>query len=190
MILLLDNFDSFTYNLVDYFAQLGIQCEVIRNDVSIEDLKTLPIEAIILSPGTGTPNTAGVLMDVVREYHDKVPMLGICLGHQAIGEFFGMKLIKAEHPRHGKITSINILKNPIFNKIPDQIKVVQYNSLILEDNENKSIEVISKSEYGHVMAIAHKTLPLWGLQFHPEAALTEYGLLMLKNWVDCAQLKI
>ena len=190
MILLLDNFDSFTFNLVDYFAQLGIECEVIRNDVSIEKLRELPIRAIILSPGTGIPTTAGVLMEVVREYHNKVPMLGICLGHQAIGEYFGLNLIKAEHPRHGKITSVNIKENPIFKGLPNKINVVQYNSLILQENDSDQIEIIATSEYDHIMAIAHKSLPLWGLQFHPEAALTEYGLQMLKNWVDCVHLKI
>lgn len=189
MILLLDNFDSFTYNLVDYFDQLGVQCEVLRNNVSIDTIRSLEIDAIILSPGPGVPSTSGILMDVIEEYHKKVPMLGVCLGHQAIGEYFGSELIKAEHPRHGKITSIKVVNDSLFKNLPKRFNVVQYNSLIL-DKTAKPLQTIAASEYGHIMAIAHESLPIWGVQFHPEAALTEYGLEILKNWVECIHLKI
>ncbi|QSE98579.1 anthranilate synthase component II [Fulvivirga lutea] len=189
MVLLLDNFDSFTFNLVDYFAQLGINCHVLRNDTPIGEISTLEIEAIILSPGPEIPTKAGVLLEVIDHYYNKVPILGICLGHQALGQFFGMNLIKAPKPRHGKITAIQLNKSSIFRGLPQAIKVVQYNSLILESGHSSDIDVIAISEYGHIMAIAHKSLPIWGLQFHPEAALTEYGIDILKNWVETVQLK-
>ncbi|MEQ8926804.1 MAG: aminodeoxychorismate/anthranilate synthase component II [Fulvivirga sp.] len=189
MVLLLDNFDSFTFNLVDYFAQLGVNCHVVRNDASLEEIEKLQIEAIILSPGPEIPHKAGVMMELIEQFHSRVPILGICLGHQALGQYFGMKLIKAPKPRHGKLTKINLHQDAIFDGLPKQIKVVQYNSLILEVNDNNELHVISFSEFGHIMAIAHKTLPIWGLQFHPEAALTTFGIDILKNWVETIQLK-
>ncbi|HNP17570.1 MAG TPA: aminodeoxychorismate/anthranilate synthase component II [Fulvivirga sp.] len=190
MVLLLDNFDSFTYNLVDYFAQLDIDCNVVRNDVPIEKIKTMPIEAIVISPGPQTPSKAGCLMALINEYHNKIPILGICLGHQAIGEYFGMKLVKAPKPRHGKITSVRHGSDVIFNGIPLDFNVVQYNSLILEVPEVEELQIIASGNGDQVMAVRHKSLPIWGLQFHPEAALTEYGLQLLKNWLDYNKLGI
>lgn len=185
MILLLDNFDSFTYNLVDYFSQLNISCTVVRSDASLDYIKSIQPSAIILSPGPEIPAKSGCLMSVINFYHNKVPIVGICLGHQAIGEFFGMQLIKAPKPRHGKITKILVEKHSLFDGIPRELQVVQYNSLILEQKTETDLEVIAKSQNGQIMAITHRSLPIWGIQFHPEAALTEYGLQMLKNWIDC-----
>lgn len=189
MILLLDNFDSFTYNLVDYFEQLGVHVKVIRNDARLEDIISSQPKAIILSPGPQTPSKAGCLMEVIKHYHRQIPMLGICLGHQAIGEFFGMKLIKSPLPRHGKVAEIFCESVVLFSGIPDKIKVVQYNSLILENHDLDEIRIIARTKDNEVMGIQHESLPLTGVQFHPEAALTEYGLQIFKNWLDCNNLK-
>jgi anthranilate synthase/aminodeoxychorismate synthase-like glutamine amidotransferase len=190
VILLLDNFDSFTYNLVDYFAQLGVDCKVVRNDVSMKTIKKLSPDGIVISPGAEIPAKAGCLMEVINEYHNKIPILGICLGHQAIGEYFGMKLIKAPKPRHGKVTQVRHSEDAIFKGVPVEFQVVQYNSLILEPLRNEEIKIIALGNVDQIMAIKHKILPIWGLQFHPEAALTEHGLLLLKNWLDYNELGI
>ncbi|GHA67347.1 anthranilate synthase component II [Pontibacter akesuensis] len=187
MLLLLDNFDSFTYNLVDYFGRLGVEVEVVRNDVPLQELQKLPIEAIVLSPGPGTPQAAGSMMDVIRHYHEKVPMLGICLGHQALGEFFGAKLEKGLRPMHGKISKITCTDDAIFEGLPQQMPVVRYHSLVLQHTP-ESILPLAHTQEGELMAFRHKSLPLYALQFHPEAALTTYGLHMLRNWVSIANI--
>ncbi|MEQ8478409.1 aminodeoxychorismate/anthranilate synthase component II [Fulvivirga sp.] len=189
-VLLLDNFDSFTFNLVDYFLQLGVKCDVVRNNVGIDVIEDLKPTALIISPGPEIPLKAGCLMEVLSMYAEKIPILGICLGHQAIGEYYGMNLIKAPHPRHGKITSISHLEDDIFKNIPEIFNAVQYNSLILDNRPNANIDIIATANNGQVMAIKHNKLPVWGLQFHPEAALTEHGLRMLKNWVDYNKLGV
>lgn len=183
MLLLLDNFDSFTYNLVDYFGQAGVEAKVVRNDVPLQEVIQLPVTAVVLSPGPGTPKQAGSLMDVIHYYHEKVPMLGICLGHQALGEFFGAKLEKGIKPMHGKVSEIICEADPIFESIPSKTEVVRYHSLVLRHTP-ESILPLAHTAEGELMAFKHKTLPLYALQFHPEAALTTYGLQMLKNWVS------
>lgn len=187
MLLLLDNFDSFTYNLVDYFGQAGVEAKVVRNDVPLEEIKQLPVTAVVLSPGPGTPKQAGNLMDVIHYYHEKVPMLGICLGHQALGEFFGAKLEKGIKPMHGKVSEIICESDPIFESIPTKTEVVRYHSLVLRHTP-QSILPLAHTEEGELMAFKHRALPLYALQFHPEAALTTYGLQMLKNWVSIANI--
>jgi anthranilate synthase/aminodeoxychorismate synthase-like glutamine amidotransferase len=187
MLLLLDNFDSFTYNLVDYFGQAGVAAKVIRNDVPLEEIIKLPVTAIVLSPGPGTPKFAGCLMDVIHYYHEKVPMLGICLGHQALGEFFGAKLEKGIRPMHGKVSEIICESDPIFTGVPSKTEVVRYHSLVLQQMP-ESILPLAHTAEGELMAFKHKALPLYALQFHPEAALTTYGLQMLQNWVSIANI--
>ncbi|WP_242929488.1 anthranilate synthase component II [Pontibacter vulgaris] len=183
MLLLLDNFDSFTYNLVDYFGQLGVEAHVVRNDVPLEQITKLPVTAIVLSPGPGTPENAGIMMDVIRYYHEQVPMLGICLGHQALGEFFGARLEKGIRPMHGKISEMICEEDLIFAGLPTQMPVVRYHSLVLR-HLPESILALAHTQDGELMAFRHKELNLYALQFHPEAALTTYGLQMLKNWVS------
>jgi anthranilate synthase/aminodeoxychorismate synthase-like glutamine amidotransferase len=183
MLLLLDNYDSFTYNLYDYLAQLGLKCKVFRNDISLEKLKKQDFRGVVLSPGAYTPKEANNLMQITAYYHDKIPILGICLGHQAIGDFFGATLVKAKRPMHGKLSMINCQKDVIFKNLPTQFNVVRYNSLLIE-NPNPILKIIAQTSSGEIMAIRHKELPIWGLQFHPEAALTEYGLEILKNFVE------
>ena len=183
VILLLDNYDSFTYNLVDYFAQLGVRCDVQRNNVEINKLISKPYEGVIFSPGPEKPSKAGILMKVLDHFVGKVPILGICLGHQAIGLHYGAELVKAKKPMHGKISKINCMKHELYRNIPKKHEVVRYNSLLIE-NVKSPLDVIAKTPSGEIMAIAHNRLPVWGLQYHPEAALSEYGLETLKNWVD------
>lgn len=187
MLLLLDNFDSFTYNLVDYFGQAGVEANVLRNDVPLEAIKQLPVKAVVLSPGPGVPQKAGIMMDVIRYYHERVPMLGICLGHQALGEFFGAKLEKGIKPMHGKVSEITCEADPIFNNMPKKMQVVRYHSLVLRHTP-ESIVPLAHTAEGELMAFKHKTLPLYAMQFHPEAALTTYGLQMLQNWVSIANI--
>lgn len=182
MILLLDNFDSFTYNLVDYFHQLGVESLVIRNDMPIREIKKNDYSGVVLSPGPGIPEKAGNLLEIIRYYHRKLPMLGICLGQQAINNYFGGSLKKAIKPMHGKISTITKTDNPIFKRIPGKFNVVRYHSLVCDRIPNV-LDVIAQSKEEEVMALSHRSLPVWGLQFHPEAVLSSYGLQILRNWV-------
>lgn len=183
MVLLLDNFDSFTYNLADYLQQLGVECVVLNNQTSIASIQKLPIKGIVLSPGPETPEKAGILPGVIRAFYNKLPILGVCLGHQAIGQFFGARLVRALKPMHGKVSEISCEEDYLFHGIPKNIKVVRYHSLVLQEMPS-SLSNIALTAEGEVMAIKHNTLPIRGLQFHPEAILTENGLVMLKNWLS------
>ncbi|MFB9861787.1 anthranilate synthase component II [Rufibacter immobilis] len=183
MLLLLDNFDSFTYNLYDYFRQLGVEVEVRRNDVPLAELQALPLQGIVLSPGPGTPELAGVMPAVISHYHDRLPMLGICLGHQALGQFFGAKVVKGKKPMHGKVSQILCAEDPIFAGLPSTIPVVRYHSLVVQEAP-KDLVPLAQTAEGELMAFRHAYLPLYALQFHPEAALTQHGLEMLRNWVN------
>lgn len=183
-ILLIDNYDSFTFNLYDYLLQTGARSTVLRNDAfQLEELELLDFQGIVLSPGPKRPSDAGLLMQVLERYHQHMPILGICLGHQAIGEFFGANLIKAAQPMHGKTSTIRHQGHWIFEGIPTAFKVMRYHSLILESLEGLPLEVIAATETGEIMALQHESLPLLGLQFHPESILTEHGLKIITNWV-------
>ncbi len=183
-ILLLDNFDSFTYNLLDYLGRVGAVCEVHRNNVSLETLKQENYVGVLLSPGPGKPQEAGNLIDVLAYFHQKLPILGVCLGHQAIGEFFGAKLLKAQKPMHGKISKITLTQDSVlFRDLPKQLGVVRYHSLVLQ-NLPKCLEATALSQENEIMALQHTFLPICGVQFHPEAALTNFGLQMIENWVS------
>ena len=184
-VLLIDNYDSFTYNLYDYFLQLGTTCEVIRNDdPSLDDFQQLEFDALVLSPGPGKPSDAGSLMSMIEYFYDKKPILGICLGHQGIGEFFGATLKKATLPIHGKTSVLQHQGHELFKGLPETFHVMRYHSLIIEDLENTSLDIIAQTSEGEVMAAAHRELPLIGLQFHPESILTEHGLRVLGNWLE------
>ncbi len=186
MFLLLDNFDSFTYNLGDYIAQSGADCRVIRNNATLAQIQQNEYEGIILSPGPETPQKAGCLMQVIDYYAARKPILGICLGHQALGQYFGAQLVRAAKPMHGKLSSIRCRPDEaLFAGMPPQLAVVRYHSLIL-NSIPASIETLAWTETDELMAFRHKTLPIRGIQFHPEAALTEYGLKMINNWLNFA----
>lgn len=181
-ILLLDNFDSFTYNLLDYLGRVGLACEVHRNNVPLSTILKTHYAGLLLSPGPGKPQEAGNLMEILAYFQDKLPILGVCLGHQAIGEFFGAKLMKAQKPMHGKISKIRLVNESIlFKNLPKQFGVVRYHSLVLS-NLPECLKVTALSPENEIMALEHKFLPICGVQFHPEAALTDFGLQMIENW--------
>ncbi len=182
-LLLLDNYDSFTYNLYDYLCQLGMSCTVIRNDqISILELKQSHFDGIVLSPGPKRPQDAGNLMAVLDYFYLKMPILGICLGMQAIGEYFGAKLVHATVPIHGKTSLLEHKNRGLFEGIQNPTRVMRYHSLVLEDLP-ACLELMAWTEERELMAIQHRSLPIWGVQFHPESILTTDGLAILDNWV-------
>lgn len=184
-IVLIDNFDSFTYNLVDYFYRCGAAVEVVRNNRRVGDILQLEPEALVLSPGPESPSKAGNLMPILEHFADKLPILGICLGHQAIGELFGAKIVKAKAPMHGKISIINqIAPHPeVYEGLPEQMEVVRYHSLVI-DNPPPFLYPTAITKEHEIMSVRHESLPIHGLQFHPEAILTRFGLDMLQNWLN------
>ena len=181
MILLIDNFDSFSYNLVDYLGRCGAETRVIRNDsfLTLEDLERF--SGVVISPGPETPERSGRLMEWLSIIAKSKPLLGICLGHQAIGEYFGGKLIKASRPMHGKISEVKHNADVLFAGIPETFKVVRYNSLLLDNVGELNVIAEAGKE---IMAVKHPEFPVWGVQFHPEAALTKFGLKIISNWLE------
>lgn len=184
MILIVDNFDSFTYNLVDYFNQLGEECEVIRNDVNPENLDIDKYSAVVLSPGPGRPEDAGFLMNYIRVFEKQIPILGICLGHQALAQFFGAQIVKSIKPMHGKISKVYLMDihDELFEDMNDEFDVVRYHSLVVENIEGTILCALAKTVENENMIFKHQFLPIYGIQYHPEAALTKYGLKILLNW--------
>ena len=183
MVLLLDNYDSFTYNLYDYVLQLGHECKVVRNDeMSLDELAAFNFTSAIISPGPKTPNDAGITMQFIERFHSSKPILGICLGHQAIGEFFGAQLVKAAKPMHGKTSVITHNGHFLFDDLPKQFEVMRYHSLVLDGLDKTALKITATTAEKEVMAIAHKELKIAGVQFHPESILTTLGLSILNNW--------
>ncbi len=187
MIILIDNYDSFTYNLVQYFKELGASLEVFKNDqVSEENLPWENVDALVISPGPGTPENAGISKNAIKLACQKsIPVLGVCLGFQAIGEVFGARLTAASTLMHGKISPIIHDSSEIFKNIPSPFNVTRYHSLMLEkESIPRCLKITAKTSDGTVMALKHKKLPVYGVQFHPEAILTEYGHLLLENFIN------
>ena len=183
-LLIIDNFDSFTHMLVDYLRQAGADCRVVRNNESMAQLTKDAVDGVVLSPGPGTPEQAGRLMEVINYYYQRVPILGVCLGHQALGTFFGANLVPANEPMHGKISAVRVLTSDgLFNDLPTTIDVTRYHSLVLTGLPDDLVTTAA-TQRDEVMAMRHRTLPLWGVQFHPEAVLTQGGLQLLKNWIE------
>ncbi|GAB3929385.1 anthranilate synthase component II [Larkinella terrae] len=182
-LLVLDNIDSFTYMLVDYLKQAGATCRVVRNTVSMDEITAESYDGIVLSPGPGTPRQAGCLLKVIDRYHQQLPILGVCLGHQALGEYFGARLINAVKPMHGKLSVIRkTADSALFRNLPDEFSVTRYHSLVLVDLP-ADLTALAATAEGENMVFRHRQWPLWGIQFHPEAALTQYGLEILRNWI-------
>lgn len=182
-IFLLDNYDSFTYNLYNLVVEQGIDCQVYRNDeISCEEIEDLNPDAILLSPGPQRPSDAGILMDVINVFHQRLPILGVCLGHEAIGEFFGMKLHLAEKPMHGKTSEVTHDAKGIYQGINNPTTVMRYHSLILTETVEK-LKITAVNETNEIMGIRHIELPIEGVQFHPESILTSDGNKMIGNWV-------
>jgi anthranilate synthase component II len=184
MVLLIDNFDSFSHILADYFRQSGLDLQIFRNDVDLEILKKKDWEGLILSPGPEVPAKAGNLLQILEYYHDKIPVLGICLGHQAIGEFFGAKLVKSRKPVHGKVHSVfQLNEHDILRGIPSSFEVTRYHSLEITDLPD-CLQVLLETKDREAMAVVHKSLPVVGIQYHPEAYLTQFGIEIIRNWVS------
>jgi anthranilate synthase/aminodeoxychorismate synthase-like glutamine amidotransferase len=186
MIALIDNFDSFTWNIMDYLQRCGLECHCFRsNEITIEELQKLSPKGIVLSPGPGRPVDHPLLFPLIEKFIEQIPILGICLGHQAIGEYFGSRLIKSPLPVHGKQSTLGHNGHSFFDGIAGEFKVGRYHSLVLESLGQSQFEVTSTTvNDGLIMSFAHTELPLWGIQFHPESVLTPGGLTMLKNWSD------
>ncbi|RLQ95368.1 anthranilate synthase component II [Falsibacillus albus] len=187
MILLIDNYDSFTYNLYQYISELGGDVLVKRNDeIDAKQIETLDPDAIILSPGPGDPAHAGNCLEVVKSFYDKTPILGICLGHQVIGESFGAKIIKASVPKHGKTSNIKHSGLDLFEYLPQPIEVMRYHSLIIDpDTLPSSLKVSGTSmDDGVIMGIKHQLYPVFGLQFHPESIGTGAGKKLIENFLN------
>lgn len=185
MVLLLDNYDSFTYNLYNYILQLGQQCTVVRNDeMSVEEIAAINFTSIVISPGPKTPKEAGITMQLIERFHQTRPILGICLGHQAIGQFFGAELVKAAKPMHGKTSVVTHNNHWLFKGIPTPFEVMRYHSLVLDEKLPKCLHLLAQTNDREPMVIARENLSIIGVQFHPESVLTEHGLLLLQNWFE------
>lgn len=190
MILVIDNYDSFTYNLVQYLGEMGAEMDVRRNDtISIEEIANLAPSAIVLSPGPKTPADAGVTIDVIKQFGATIPILGVCLGHQAIAEAYGGKVVRAGRLMHGKTSQIYHLQDGIFKGLNNPLTVMRYHSLIVDtDTLPQELEIIASAidDPSEIHAIKHRTHPVWGVQFHPESILTEQGKQLLQNFLELA----
>lgn len=187
MILLIDNYDSFTYNLYQYFGELGKEIKIFRNDeISIEEICELKPEAIVISPGPGRPEDAGQCLKIIKAFYQVIPILGICLGHQAIGYVFGAKIEKASKIMHGKVSKLNHNGSELFQYMPQPIDIMRYHSLIIRSGTLPGyFKILAKSmDDNEIMAIQHESHPLFGLQFHPESIGTGYGKKILANFIN------
>jgi anthranilate synthase/aminodeoxychorismate synthase-like glutamine amidotransferase len=185
-VLVIDNYDSFTYNLVQYLGEMGADIDVRRNDtLTVADIKALAPEKILISPGPGTPDEAGVTLDVIRELGATVPIFGVCLGMQALGQAVGGKVIRADKLMHGKTSAITHTGKGVFKGLPSPLEATRYHSLIVERATlPDSVEITAESADGEIMGLKHKTWPLEGVQFHPESVLTEHGKQMIRNFLE------
>lgn len=185
MILLIDNYDSFVFNLARYCQQLGRTTQVVRNDkITLEQIIRLAPETIILSPGPCTPNEAGICLPIVKKFSGSIPLLGICLGHQVIGQAFGGQIIHAQRPMHGKSALISHQQLGLFRDLPNPLKVARYHSLVVDPQSlPQSLEVLALSHEQEIMALGHRQHATFGVQFHPESILTEQGYQLLENFL-------
>lgn len=185
MLLMIDNYDSFVYNLVRYFEELGEEIAIYRNDkISIEDIQNMNIDGIVISPGPKSPKEAGLSLDIIDKFKEKLPILGICLGHQCIGYYFNAVIKKGNEPVHGKIFNVTHNNRDLFYNVKNPLRVTRYHSLIVSrENLPDDIEIISETEDKVIMGIKHKEYPIYGVQFHPEAEMTEEGHKILSNFI-------
>ncbi|MFN4115489.1 MAG: anthranilate synthase component II [Inhella sp.] len=193
MVLMIDNYDSFTFNLVQYLGELGAEVKVLRNDeIDVKGIAALCPSHLILSPGPCTPNEAGVCVPAVQAFAGKLPILGVCLGHQSIGQALGGKIVRAQRQMHGKASTITTDQRGAFKGLPASFSVIRYHSLVIEPASCPAeLDVTARSEDGEIMAVRHRELagtktPLEGLQFHPESILSEHGHAMLRNFLELA----
>jgi anthranilate synthase/aminodeoxychorismate synthase-like glutamine amidotransferase len=188
MLVLIDNYDSFTYNLAQYFGELGVEVQVFRNDaLTVDELASLQPEYIVISPGPGDPSDAGISRQVIRELGTETPVLGVCLGHQCIGEVFGGRVVSAPRLMHGKTSPVYYEADPLFAGLPQPFEAARYHSLVVEpESIPSSLKVIARTAEGEVMALRHCQYPILGVQFHPESILTPGGKQILKNFLTPA----
>lgn len=186
MLLMLDNYDSFTYNLVQYFGELSEEVKVLRNDqTTVEEIAALAPTRICVSPGPCSPAEAGISIELIRHFAGKLPILGVCLGHQAIGAAYGGDIVRAQQIMHGKVSSITHRGTDVFKGLPSPFTVTRYHSLAIDRNTlPECLEITAETDDGEIMGVRHKTLPVYGVQFHPESVLSEHGHALLKNFLD------
>jgi len=191
MLLMIDNYDSFTYNIVQYFGELGQQVEVYRNDqIDLETIETLNPEYLVISPGPCTPTEAGVSVEAIKHFAGKIPIMGVCLGHQSIGQAFGGDIVRAKEVMHGKTSPVFHKNEGMFAELPNPVQTTRYHSLVIDQKTLPDcLEVTAwtqdaNGEFDEIMGVRHKTLPIEGVQFHPESILTEQGHQMLKNFLE------
>lgn len=184
--ILIDNYDSFTYNVVQYLKELGVDLQVFKNDeITIEELRKMSFSSIVISPGPGNPDDAGISMAVIKEFAACKKILGICLGHQCIAQAFGCNIVKAKEPVHGKVSEIFFQEDNLFKEIPQGFKATRYHSLVVDnDSISSQIESIAYTKDNVIMAVKHKKYCVYGVQFHPEAILSQYGKKLLQNFLD------
>ena len=186
MLLVIDNYDSFTYNLVQYLGEMGQEVRVVRNDeIPAAEIAALAPSHIVISPGPCTPNEAGISLEVIKTYAGKIPILGVCLGHQAIGQAFGGKVVRAARVMHGKTSQISHDGKGLFTGLPNPFQATRYHSLLIERaSVPDSLDVTAQTAENEIMAVRHKTLPVEGVQFHPESFLTTSGKDLLRNFIE------
>lgn len=190
MILFIDNYDSFTYNLVQYLGELHSDMKVFRNDaITVDEIDQMHPDYIVISPGPCSPREAGISVEVIQRLGNKYPILGVCLGHQSIGYAFGGDIVRADRIMHGKISPIYHKNHPLFKDIPSPFQATRYHSLLIRrDTCPHVLDIIAETAEGEIMAVAHKELPIWGVQFHPESILTQFGKVLLKNFLELGKL--
>ncbi len=186
MVLMIDNYDSFTFNLVQYFGELGAEVRVVRNDaLSVDEAAALQPSAVVISPGPCAPDQAGISLELIARLAGQVPILGVCLGHQAIGQAFGGRVVRAKRVMHGKVSRVRHDGSGVFARVPGDFTATRYHSLVVERATLPDcLEVTAESEDGEIMGLRHRHFPIEGVQFHPEALLTEHGHRMLQNFIE------
>ena len=186
MILVIDNYDSFTFNLVQYLGEMGVKMEIRRNDqTSVDEVRDLDPERILISPGPCSPKEAGLSNDIIREFGPKKPLLGVCLGHQCIGATFGAEIVVNHRMMHGKTSPIKHNGEDLFKDLPNPLVGTRYHSLVIKpESVPDCLEVTAETEEGEIMGVRHRELPIWGVQFHPESILSEEGRKLLKNFLE------
>jgi len=189
MLLMIDNYDSFTYNIVQYFGELGEEVQVFRNDrITLEEIEAIGPDRLVISPGPCSPEEAGISVAAIRRFSGKIPLLGVCLGHQSIGAAFGGRVVRSVSLMHGKTSPILHTGQGIFAGLPSPFNATRYHSLVVErESFPDCLEITAWVENGEVMGLAHKELPVWGVQFHPESILTEGGMQILKNFLEMSK---
>lgn len=185
MILMIDNYDSFTYNLVQYLGVLGADVEVRRNDqTSLEEIEAMGPERLVISPGPGVPQSAGIIIPIIQHFYQKVPILGVCLGHQAVAVSFGGRVVRAARLMHGKVSQISHDSRGVFRGVPDPFDATRYHSLAIDEESLPScLEITAKAEDGEIMGLRHRDYPAHGIQFHPESILTQEGMRIMENFL-------